>query len=51
MVPWLLDAAPDPVKAEAWDEVPLPIRAAYKLWWRRSFGRRYGSRTVLAAAA
>ena len=49
MVPWLLDRAPEPVKAEAWREVPLPVRAAYKLWWRRAFGRRYGGGTALAA--
>src|SRR5262245_11961171 len=47
MVPWLLDAAPEHVKADAWREVPLPIRAAHKLWWRRAFGRRYGTRTAL----
>jgi hypothetical protein len=51
MVPWLLDRAPDHVKAEAWNEVPLPVRAAYKLWWRRAFGRRYGSGTGVAMAA
>jgi hypothetical protein len=50
MVPWLLDAAPDTVKADAWSEVPFAVRAAYKLWWRRSFGRRYGSRSVALAA-
>jgi hypothetical protein len=49
MVPWLLDRAPDSVKAEAWRDVPLPVRAAYKLWWRRAFGRRYGGGVALAA--
>ena len=49
MVPWLLDRAPESVKAEAWREVPLPVRAAYKLWWRRAFGRRYGGGVALAA--
>jgi hypothetical protein len=49
MVPWLLDRAPESVKADAWREVPLPVRAAYKLWWRRAFGRRYGGGVALAA--
>ena len=49
MVPWLLDHTPETVKADAWREVPLPVRAAYKLWWRRAFGRRYGGGTTLAA--
>ena len=51
MVPWLLEAAPDPVKAEAWREVPLPVRAAYRLWWKRSFSKRFGTRHAASLAA
>jgi hypothetical protein len=51
MVPWLLDAAPETVKAEAYAEVPRPIRAAYQLWWRRRFDRRYGARNWEPLAA
>jgi hypothetical protein len=46
MVPWLLEAAPASFQQLASDHVPPPVRAVYKVWWRRRFQREYG----LAAA-
>jgi hypothetical protein len=42
MVPWLLEAAPPSFQQLAADHVPPPVRALYRLWWRRRFQREYG---------
>jgi hypothetical protein len=42
MIPWLLEAAPASFQQLAADHVPPPVRAAYRLWWRRRFQREYG---------
>lgn len=42
LIPWLLDASPEEVAGVAWDHLPRPLRAAYRLWWKRAYERRWG---------
>lgn len=42
MVPWLLDASPAEVVGLAWEHMPKPMRAAYRLWWKRVYEWRWG---------
>jgi hypothetical protein len=49
MVSWLLDASPPETLDLARSQVPSPIRAAHRLWFRRRYERRFGSAQPLAA--
>jgi hypothetical protein len=49
MVSWLLDASPPETLDLARAQVPPPIRAAHRLWFRRSYERRFGSAQPIAA--
>jgi hypothetical protein len=44
LVPWLLDAAPAETVGLAWSQMPKPMRAAYRLWWKRAYEWRWGRR-------
>jgi hypothetical protein len=44
LVPWLLDAAPAETVGLAWNQMPKPMRAVYRLWWKRAYERRWGRR-------
>ena len=44
LIPWLLDAAPPETVGLAWNQMPKPMRAAYRLWWKRAYERRWGRR-------
>jgi hypothetical protein len=50
LIPWLLDASPDETAGLAWGHLPKPMRAAYRLWWKRAYERRWGRLPQLAAA-
>lgn len=42
MVSWLLDATPPEALGVARAQVPPPIRAAHRVWFRRRYERRWG---------
>ena len=44
LVPWLLDAAPAETVGLAWNQMPKPMRAVYRVWWKRAYERRWGRR-------
>jgi hypothetical protein len=48
MVSWLLDATPPEALGMAWAQVPAPIRMAHRVWFRRSYERRFGQLAVAA---
>jgi len=41
MVPWLIDAVPQPMRHEAESELPKPVRFAYRHGMRQRFERRW----------
>lgn len=53
MIPWLVDAAPEPLRAQAEAELPPPLRLAHRAYLRRRFERRWraAGRTVGRRAA